>query len=128
MASANITWIPKEGTKIPFTKVFAQNDAALIAIANRLNSLRPADAGYSLSARVGAFDPESTPGFGWRVCLHFSVAGRVFKVCIEHVDAGNTNPNTLAGQLVAAGLQSEEGASGVALVLVKSTVTRVAYV
>lgn len=115
VVSGNISYLPPGGTRIKFTKVFA--DAAALGpesshlngLVTQIESLRKPGLGMSVTNQIATHVPDSATGQGWRLCVYIKLAnGVIIKVCIEHADP-DADVNALYTGLVAQGIRGPLG-------------------
>lgn len=88
MAEYTLSYRPREHVRVPFAKVFADDDAGAEAVYDQVVALRDADARASLTKKVDEkADAEVVTGAGWALILTFvTAAGKTVKFRLDHWD------------------------------------------
>jgi len=121
--SYNIGFLPKIDVRIPFQKIWANSDAEANAMAGKIQSLRKAGTGYSVTKNLrhtGDTTPPDQGAFYYRLCFKFTTpSGVIVTICLEHADL-NVNVFTIAN-LLQANCTSESGETFDKLITIHAT-------
>lgn len=116
MVTLNVSWTPKQGSKIGFQKFNFFDQASADLVLGNIQALRKAGSGYAGTAALATYAPTADTGAGWRVCLVIkSAAGLIFRLCIEHANPG-ADYNALYTTLAGHGLCDQNGSPASELV------------